>query len=216
MPEGSSESDRIKASPRKIWVPGVQACATAGISTSARSTASATLPAVSARDEARGILRPLDPDALTLPPYRFPEIVQLFLHDIVDCIASSVDVIPNLFNDVVDGNTVDELLAAIHRCSESALGSWGSPACTFDGAVSSPSRSFEPTSTRPPRAFDPSHSSEGRTPAGITNQWSDRTTPRRPASQQQRDASSHCRANDRRRQQVVLLLTLLVQIHFWV
>src|SRR5450759_4894446 len=107
MLEGRSASERMTASPRKMCVPGVQACAMAGVSTSASSTASAIRPAETARGEARTIPSDLDPDALTLPPDCFSEIVQLVLHDVVDRVARGIDVITHLLNHVVDGNPVD-------------------------------------------------------------------------------------------------------------
>src|SRR6202163_1553568 len=107
MLEGRRASDRMIASPRKMCVPGVQACATAGVSTSASSTATATRAADTARDDPRTIPLDLDSDALTLPPDCFSEIVQLVLYDIVDRAACGVDVIAHLLDHVVDWNPVD-------------------------------------------------------------------------------------------------------------
>jgi len=75
MPEGSSASERMTASPRKMCVPGVHACAIAGVSINASSTARAILPEEAARGDARTIRSGLDTDALTLPTNSFPEIV---------------------------------------------------------------------------------------------------------------------------------------------
>ena len=100
MLEGSSASERITASPRKMCVPGVQACATDGVSTSRRRTTSATLPAVSARECTR-TRRLLNADALTLSAYSFAEIAELVLYDIVDRFARGVDVITHLLDNIV-------------------------------------------------------------------------------------------------------------------
>lgn len=99
MLEGRSESERMTASPRKMCVPGVQACAMAGVNTSASSTASAIRPS-------RRTTRDLDPDALTLSPDCFSEIVQLVLHDVVDRVASGIHVVTHLLDHIVDGNPV--------------------------------------------------------------------------------------------------------------
>src|SRR6476660_7641193 len=97
MLEGRSVSERMTASPRKMCVPGVHACATAGVSTSASNTASAIAPAETARGEARITVVPrLDPDPLALPANRFTEVVELVLDHVVDRIASGIDVIPDL------------------------------------------------------------------------------------------------------------------------
>src|SRR6188508_744797 len=100
MLEGRSASERITASPRKMCVPGVQACATDGVSTSRRRTTSATLPADAARECAR-TRRLLNADALTLGAYSFAEIGQLVLYDIVDRFTRGVDVITHLLDDIV-------------------------------------------------------------------------------------------------------------------
>src|SRR5438876_290615 len=91
MLAGSSASERMTASPRKMCVPGVHACAIAGVSISASSTASAILPAETARGDARTIWSGLNPDALTLPTDSFPEIVQLVLDDVVDCVKDELN-----------------------------------------------------------------------------------------------------------------------------
>src|SRR5688500_11697496 len=104
----------MTASPRKMCVPGVHACATAGVSTSASSTARPMAPAESARVEARVIAPRLDPDSLTLPANCFPKIVELFLHDVVDRIARCVHIVANLFDHIVDGNSVDQLLPTVN------------------------------------------------------------------------------------------------------
>src|SRR6267154_4924734 len=106
MLEGRSASERITASPRKMCVPGVQACAIAGVSTSASRTASAMRP-----DDLIPCV--LDADALALPPDCFAKIVQLVLHDVIDRAARGIDVIAHLLNNVVDGNPVYQLLATI-------------------------------------------------------------------------------------------------------
>src|SRR5213082_1298379 len=87
MLEGRSASERMTASPRKICVPGVHACATAGARTSASRIASATRPAETARGDARTMSGGLDPDSLALTADRFAEIVQLVFDDVIDRVA---------------------------------------------------------------------------------------------------------------------------------
>src|SRR6478672_554548 len=140
--EGSSESDRITASPRKMCVPGVQAWATDGVSMSSSRTADSTLAAETARDEARDIPRALNADALTLPAYCFAEIVELVLHHIVDGFARGIHVVAHLIDHVIDRYSVDELAAAIHRGPETALGARTRPAGAFHGAISGPPRTL--------------------------------------------------------------------------
>src|SRR6266480_4872507 len=188
--EGSSASDRMIASPRKMCVPGVQAWATAGVNTSASNTASATRPAENARDEARGIPRALDPDALTLPPHCFAEVVQLVFHGVVDRILGGIHIVKYLVHHVVQRNTIDQIFAALHRRPESA--------------VAGPLRPSESRRSR-----------ESGTASRITNEGTNRTPPRRPTSQEQRHSGANRGPDDSRGQQVVLLLTLLVQFHFW-
>ncbi len=125
----------------------------AGVSTSASKTASAIRPAVAARGDARTIPSDLNADALTLPPNRFSEIVQLVRYDIVDCVAGGVNVLPHLFDHIVDGNPVDQLLTTIYRGSEATLRAWASPASAFHGAVACPSRAFEPAIPSPLRTL---------------------------------------------------------------
>src|SRR2546423_1488525 len=140
MLEGRSASDRNIASPRKMCVPGVQACATAGVSTSANSTARPTRLAENARDEARGIACALDPDALTLPTDCFAEVVQFVLHRIIDRVLRAVDVFTHLFDDLVKWNAIDQIFPALHRASESTLRPRCYPTRTFFGPASRPSR----------------------------------------------------------------------------
>src|SRR2546423_3139764 len=142
MLDGRSVSERMTASPRKMCVPGVQARATAGVSISASNTASATAPPDTARGEARITVPRLNPDPLALPANRFPQIVELVFHDIVDRIAGGVDVLANLIHHRVNGDSIHQLFS------------------TFDGAIEAPSRPrrspprpFGGTTSRPPRGF---------------------------------------------------------------
>src|SRR5467141_1554158 len=155
MLEGRSASERMTASPRKMCVPGVQACAIAGVSTSASRTASAMRP-----DDL--IPCGLDADALALPPDCFAEIVQLVLHDVVDRAARGIDVIAHLFDHFVDRNPVHHLLATVHGCSESALRTRSSPARAFHGALAGPPGSIEAAVSRPPRTFSSGQTRERR------------------------------------------------------
>jgi len=90
-----------------MCVPGVHARASVGVRTNASNTARAMAPAETARGDARVTVARLNPDPLTLPANRFPEIVELVFHHVVDCIASCIDVIPDLLDDVVDGDSID-------------------------------------------------------------------------------------------------------------
>src|SRR5258706_3121521 len=215
MLEGRSASDRMIASPRKICVPGVQACATAGVSTSASSTATATRAAGTARDDARTIPVDLDSDALTLPPDCFSEIVQLVLHDIVDCVARGVDVIAHLLDHIVDWNPVDQLSSAVYGGPESTLGAGCGPARSLGRAVTRPSRALESATAGPLCSFHARQPGECGAATSVSHERSHRPAARRPSSQQQRDSGTDCGADYCRRQQVVLLLTLLVQLRFW-
>src|SRR6185436_2468240 len=101
MLDGSSERERITASPRKMCVPGVQAWATDGVSTSSSNTASRTLPTEAAREVARDIPGALNADALTLAADCFPKIGQLVFHYVVNRFARRIDVIAYLVDDLV-------------------------------------------------------------------------------------------------------------------
>src|ERR1700680_314059 len=148
----------------------------------------------------------LNPDALTLAPDCFAEIVQLVLHDVVDRAARGIDVIAHLFNHVVDGNPVDELLATVHGCSESALGVWTSPSRALDGPIAGPPRALEPTAPGPLCTFNAGQSRERGAAPRVANQRSDRAAAGRPSPQEQRDSGADRRSDDCRGQKVVLLL----------
>lgn len=77
-----------------MCVPGVQAWATLGVKSKASRIASATLLAMAARDEARGILV-LDPDPLTLAANCFAKIVELVSDGVVDCFTRGVGIVTN-------------------------------------------------------------------------------------------------------------------------
>src|SRR3954468_22458336 len=215
MLEGSRESERITASPRKMCVPGVHACATEGVSITSSNAASNALPTEAARDEARDIPRALNADALTLPAYRFPEICQLFFDYVVDRITRSVDVIAHLVDDLVDGNAVDQFSTAFNCSAKPSLGAGRGPSCAFYRAITSPSRALESTPPGPPGSLEAGQTGQRRAPPCITRQWPDRTAPRRPAPQQQGDARTDSRTDERRRQKVILLLALIVHSHLW-
>src|SRR3954469_22651302 len=138
MLDGRSGSERITASPRKMCVPGVQACATAGVSISASTTASARVPAEAARDVARPIDRALDPDTLALPTNGFAKVVQLFLYDIVDRAASGVDILTYLFDDIIHWDAVHQVFSALDRRAKTAFRPGRRPASTFSSASTCP------------------------------------------------------------------------------
>lgn len=199
-----------------MCVPGVHACATAGVRTSASNTARAIAPAETARGEARITVRRLNPDPLALPANRFPEIVQLVFHNVVDCVASCIDIVANLLDHFVDRQPIDHFLAALDRCSKPPLGARTGPACTLDGPASRPASAFEAAPSGPLRSFEPRQTGECGTPARVPHQRANRTAARGPAPEKERDSRADSSADQGRRQQVVLLLTLLVQIRFWV
>ena len=199
-----------------MCVPGVQACATAGVRTSASNTARAMAPAETARGEARVIPPRLDPDPLALPANRFPKIVQLVFHHVVDRIASGIHVIAHLLDYVVYRNPVDQVLTALNSRSESTLRARRRPPRTFDGSASSPARAFESATSGPFCSFEAGQPGERGSPSRVPHQGTYRTAARRPATQQQGDSRADSGADQCCRQQVVLLLTLLVQFRFWV
>src|SRR5258705_2625391 len=204
------------ASPRKMCVPGVQACAMAGVSTSASNTARAMAPAETARGEARVTVARLNPDPLALPANRFSQIVQLVLHDVVDRVASGVDIVPHLFYDLVDRDPIDHLLSAIDCRPEPASRPRRSPPRSFSGATPGPAGAFESATSGPLCAVETRQSRQSRPSSRVPAQRSHRSASRSSPPQPQRDSAADRRADQRRCQQVVLLLTLIVQIHFWV
>ncbi len=199
-----------------MCVPGVHACATAGVSTSASNTASPMAPAETARGEARVIAPRLNPDPLTLPANCFSEVVQLVLHDVIDRIASGVDVVPDLLDHVVDGDSIDQLLTTLDGRPEAPLRTRSRPPRSFGGATTRPAGALESAASGPFRSLDPCQSGERGTSSRVPHQRADGPTPGRPPTQQQRDSGADCRADQRGGQQVVLLLTLVFQIRLWV
>ena len=195
-------------------MPGVHACATVRGKRPARATRPARWrrPRLRARDSARHSPR-LDPDPLALTANRLPEIVELVLHDVVDRIARRVHVLAHLLDDIVDRNAIDQILATLDRRSEPALRARRAQRAP-SAAGHLPTERLEP---RPPAHFAPSRPAspgERSAHARVPHQRPDRTAPRRPAPQQQRDSRADRRPDERRGQQVVLLLTLLVQTPF--
>src|SRR5690349_4560194 len=87
---GRTASDRITASPRKTWVPGVQAWARAG-ETAIIETINAAKRRTSRDDRARAG-RLLDAKALPLPPNRASKVLQLGLHGVVDGLTSPTQI----------------------------------------------------------------------------------------------------------------------------
>jgi hypothetical protein len=99
-------------------------------------------PAETARDNARDIPSVLNADALTLPAYCFPKIVQLVFHYVADCFARGIDVLTHLIHRLVDWDAVDQIAAALDSGAEAPFGARRCPACAFHRAVTSPARSF--------------------------------------------------------------------------
>jgi hypothetical protein len=158
----------------------------------------------------------LDTDALTLPPYCFTQIAELVPDDVVDRAACGIDIVANLVDDIVDGNPIDQIFAALDCGSETSFGAGSCPARAFHGSLSGPPRALESTLTRPSRALHSRQPRERGAATRVTHERPHRPATRRSTSQKQRDACTDCRADQRRRQQVVLLLTLLVQFRLWV
>jgi hypothetical protein len=173
-------------------------------------------PAETARGDARVILPRLNPDPLTLTANRFPEIVQLVFHHVVDRIAGRVHVVAHLLDDIVDRQTIDQILTTLDRRSEPALRARRGPAGALSCSATSPPSAFEAASSGPFRSLEARQSGDRSAPARVPHQGPDRTAPRRPAAQQQGDSRANRRPDQCCRQQVVLLLTLLVQTRFWV
>ena len=173
-------------------------------------------PAETARGEARVILPRLNPDPLTLPANRFPEIVQLIFHHVVDRIARGVHVVAHLLDYIVDRQAIDQFFTTVDRRSEPALRARPGPPRALDSAASSPARAFESAPSGPFRSFQARQPCECGTPSRVPHEGPDRTASRRPAAQQQGDSRANRGADQCCRQQVVLLLTLLVQIRSWV
>ena len=95
---GSAASERITASPRKTCVPGVQAYATPGATMSVAT-------AMSAQRRSRRLagrrLVVSDPKPLSLPFDGAPQILQLGVHRIVDCLSRATDVVRDLLSQVL-------------------------------------------------------------------------------------------------------------------
>src|ERR1700694_2533028 len=187
MLDGRSGSERITASPRKMCVPGVHACATAGVSISASRTASASQPADTTRGVKRRIAPALDPDALTLPANGLSKISQLVLHDIVDRVARGIDVLAHLLDNVVNGNAVDQILATLHCRVEAALRPWCRPARAFSRSVAGPSGALSSATASPLSSLESRQARERGSAPRVAHERSDRTTSRRASSQQARD-----------------------------
>src|SRR4051812_4866002 len=216
MLDGSRARDLMTASPRNMCVPGVHACATAGVSSSASRTAAEIRPADTARVCARDMCRDLDPDALALAANSFAEIVKLVLHDIVDCIARRVDVLAHLLDHVVYRYPIDHFFAAFHGSAKSPPRTWRSPSRALSRTPARPTRALEPVTAGPLRAFGTCKSGQCGTAACIPQHRANGSASRWSTSQQEGDAGADRCADESGGQQVILLLTLLVQFHFLV
>src|SRR5512138_635659 len=105
---GNAASDRMTASPRNTCVPGVQACATPGATMSVARAMSAQRRSGRLGDRRLVVS---DPKPLSLPFDGAPQILQLGLHRIVDCLARMADVIRDLLAQVLA--TLPQVLAAV-------------------------------------------------------------------------------------------------------
>src|SRR5579862_8555642 len=111
MAAGNRPTDRMTASPRNTWVPGVHAYAAAGVratTTTAMTTTSATYLNANA-----GSAEPL------------PERFKLPIHGTVDRLASRLDVLSQPFLDVV----------AVRERVEPGLAALAGPGCRIAGHV---------------------------------------------------------------------------------
>src|SRR5262245_59297483 len=91
----STASERMAASPRNTCVPGVHACATAGVSTR---IASATRTSGAARAARR---RCLDAKTLALAPHGATQVAELVCHGVIDCVACLPHIVRNMLADFV-------------------------------------------------------------------------------------------------------------------
>src|SRR6266542_1029540 len=149
MLAGRSANDLMTASPRKILVPGVHACAPSGTSISATRTARAIAHGLSRpvpRLFARGCISVgvLDADALALTANRFAKILDLVGYDVVYRLACVIEVLANLIRHFIDRNAVHQLLALFACAAPSALGVRRGPPRAFRRAPACPSCACKP------------------------------------------------------------------------
>jgi hypothetical protein len=119
MGTGSCPRERRTASPRKTWVPGVQACAVPGNRTTSTS-ATASIPPNRASAVSRWRVWS-DPHTLALVPEDAAQVAQFVLDEAVDAIARCAHRLADVVLDAIHGDAIDEL-AALFACP---LGSRG-------------------------------------------------------------------------------------------
>src|SRR5688572_1475750 len=208
--DGRNASDRSTASPRKMCVPGVHACAIDGVTAIAISATRAAqkIAVKGCRADSR---RPkLDPDPLPLPPNRFPEVVHLRADNVIDRFLRAVDVLANRISDLIDRYGIGEISAGTTRRLVSASGALARPSCAVEPALLRPASSRSRMITGPARSFQSGECRPLCTLACRCEHGGDRTTAARAGSEDERDDGADCRAEQRRCQQVELLLTTLV------
>src|SRR5215831_4402628 len=95
---GSSCRERITASPRNTCVPGVQACATAGASTTNTTANQRQVGTRTGRPPPgrRAGRRRSDPKTFALPPNRPAQVLELGFDGLVDRLARAADVVGNV------------------------------------------------------------------------------------------------------------------------
>src|SRR4029078_11090813 len=109
--------DRMTASPRKTCVPGVHACATAGATISASTANTAPRATQPNPNRVRRVtLRPaagLQPKTFPLATDGAPEHFELRLDRVVDRLERTSDVVRDMLSNLVAGNAVPKVLAAV-------------------------------------------------------------------------------------------------------
>lgn len=202
MCDGSSESDCMIASPRKMCVPGVHASAVEGVraiaTTAIRNAAKSREPG---RSGMRDPVTASNADALSLTANSLSEIVQLVFDNVVNCVPGSVNIFPNLLGDVVQRDPVNELFTAVGGESHPLRCARTGPACAADCALTSPAR-----------AFQSCFACEARSLASRAEQWPERTGSGWTASHHQRYARTNRYANESCCQKVKLIVALFVEI----
>lgn len=99
--EGSNESDRMIASPRKMCVPGVQANAAEGVAAIARIAMHTTQMTATTGCPRDSLWVNLDTDALPLTPHGFAEVVHFGADDVIDCFLRAVDILAHAVGDII-------------------------------------------------------------------------------------------------------------------
>ena len=147
----------------------------------------------------------LDPDALPLAADSLPQVVQLVLHDVVNRIPRGVDIVAHLLHHVVDGNTLDQIAAAIHSRAIAAANVWCRPARTLGSAAACPAGTLESGDSRQTGAA-----------SRVLDERADGAPPRWTAAEKQSNPGPDRCPDKSGGQQVELLLTLLVKLRVWV